>query len=143
LFRSGLDELYDQHLIIETTPGRYRLYDLFCEHVRVLVAADDQADRDAAAGRLLDYYLHTVLAAGRHFDPWASVYCWPLPGGAPAHVLELATLGQAVVWLEAERANLHVAVDDAVVCGRFWHAFAIPVAMSGFMATRGHWDQSI
>ena len=142
LSRSGLDELYDQHLIIETTPGRYRLHDLLREHARALAAADDQADRDAAAGRLLDYYLHTALAAGRHFDPRASAYRRPPPGGPPAHVPELATLGQAVAWLEAERANLHAAVDDAAARGRSRHAFAIPVAMSGFMATRGHWDQS-
>ena len=47
--RSSLDELYDQHLISETAPGRYRLHDLLREHARALAAGDDPADRDAAA----------------------------------------------------------------------------------------------
>ena len=57
--------LYDQHLITEPARGRYRLHDLLREHARALAAADDPADSDAAAGRLLDYYLHTALAASQ------------------------------------------------------------------------------
>jgi tetratricopeptide (TPR) repeat protein/transcriptional regulator with XRE-family HTH domain len=140
--RSSLDELYDQHLITETAPGRYRLHDLLREHARALAATDDPAERDAAAGRLLDYYLHTALAAGRHFDTWASTFRQQPPGSPPAHVPDLAPFGQSVAWLEAERANLHAAADYAANRGRSRHAFAIPVAISGFLDTRGHWDQS-
>ena len=43
--RRGLDELYDQHLIAEPAPGRYRLHDLLREHARALAAADDQAEQ--------------------------------------------------------------------------------------------------
>ena len=64
--RRCLDELYDQHLITEPAPGRYQLHDLLREHARALAAADDPAACDAAVGRLLDYYLHTALAAGQH-----------------------------------------------------------------------------
>ncbi len=39
--RRLLDELYDQHLIGEPAPGRYRLHDLLREHARTLAAADD------------------------------------------------------------------------------------------------------
>jgi transcriptional regulator with XRE-family HTH domain len=67
--RRQLDELYDQHLISEPALGRYQLHDLLREHARALAAADDQADRAAAAGRVLDYYMYTALAAGRHFAP--------------------------------------------------------------------------
>jgi tetratricopeptide (TPR) repeat protein/transcriptional regulator with XRE-family HTH domain len=140
--RRHLDELYDQHLITETAPGRYRLHDLLREHARALAAADDQADRDAAAGRLLDYYLHTALAAGRYFDPRASAYRRPSPGHPPPQAPDLSTYGHAAAWLEAERANLHAAVDYAATGGRSRHAIVIPAAMSGFLAVRGHWDQS-
>jgi tetratricopeptide (TPR) repeat protein/transcriptional regulator with XRE-family HTH domain len=140
--RSSLDELYDQHLITETAPGRYRLHDLLREHARALAAGDDQADSDAAAGRLLDYYLHTALAAGRHFDTWATTFRKQPPGRPPAHVPDLTAFGQSVIWLETERANLHAAADFAATQGRSRHALAIPIAMSGFLATRGHWDQS-
>jgi tetratricopeptide (TPR) repeat protein/transcriptional regulator with XRE-family HTH domain len=140
--RRQLDELYDQHLLTEPAPGRYQLHDLLREHARVLATADDQADHGAVAGRVLDYYLHTVLAAGRHFDPPASAYRQPPPGSPPAQAPDLSALGQAAAWLEAERANLHAAADYAATRGDSRHAIAIPAAMSGFLAVRGHWDQS-
>jgi tetratricopeptide (TPR) repeat protein len=140
--RRGLGELYDQHLLAEPAPGRYRLHDLLRQHARALATTDDQADRDAAAGRLLDYYLHTALAAGRHFANWASTGHRPPPGDPPAQVPDVSTLGRSVAWLEAERANLHAAADYAATRGRSRHAVAIPAAISGFLAARGHWDQS-
>jgi tetratricopeptide (TPR) repeat protein len=140
--RRQLDELYDQHLIAEPAPGRYQLHDLLREHARTLAATDDPAESDQAAGRLLDYYLHAALAAGRHYTPWASAYRRPLPSRPPAQAPGLSTLGQAALWLEAERANLHAAADYAASRACSPHAFAIPAAMSGFLAARGHWDQS-
>jgi tetratricopeptide (TPR) repeat protein/transcriptional regulator with XRE-family HTH domain len=138
-----LDELYDQHLITEPAPGRYRLHDLLREHASALATADDPADRDAATNRLLDYYLHAATAAGRHFASWASAYRRPPPGLGPDQAPDLSTLGQATNWLEAERANLNAAADYAVGHACFPHAFALPAAISGFLAARGHWDQSV
>jgi tetratricopeptide (TPR) repeat protein/transcriptional regulator with XRE-family HTH domain len=140
--RRGLDELYDHHLLAEPAPGRYQLHDLLREHARALAAGDDPAESDAAVGRLLDYYLHTALAAGRYFAPRASAYRRPLPGHPPAQAPDLSTLAQAAAWLEAERANLHAAADYAASRGRSRHAIVIPAAISGFLAARGHWDQS-
>jgi hypothetical protein len=48
----------------------------------ILAAADDPADRDAAAGRLLDYYLHTALTACGKLRPSLMIAIGPLP--APA-----------------------------------------------------------
>jgi tetratricopeptide (TPR) repeat protein len=140
--RRGLDDLYDQHLITEPAPGRYQLHDLLREHARTLAAADSPAESDAAAGRLLDYYLHTALAAGRLFAPLASIYHRPPPCQPPTAAPDLSALGQAGAWLEAERANLHVAADYAAGHAWFPHAFAIPAAISGFLAAGGHWDQA-
>ena len=138
----NLDELYDQHLIAEPAPGRYELHDLLREHARALAAADDPAETGAAAGRLLDYYLHTALAAGPHFTPRTSAYRRPSPSRRPPQAPDLSTLGQAAAWLEAERANLHAAAEYAARRACFPHATALPVAISGFLAARGHWDQS-
>jgi tetratricopeptide (TPR) repeat protein/transcriptional regulator with XRE-family HTH domain len=140
--RRQLDELYDQHLITEPALGRYQLHDLLREHARALAAVDEAAETDAATGRLLDYYLHTALAAGRYFAPRASAYGRGLPGNPPMQSPDLSTLGQSAAWLEAERANLHATADYAATGGHSWHAIAIPAAMSGFLAIRGHWDQS-
>ncbi len=140
--RRQLDELYDQHLLAEAAPGRYQMHDLLREHARVLAAADDPAQSDEAAGRLLDYYLHTALAAGQHFTLWPSAYRRSLPSRPPAQAPDLSSLKQAGAWLEAERANLHAAADYAAGHACFPHAFALPAAMSGFLIARGHWDQS-
>jgi tetratricopeptide (TPR) repeat protein/transcriptional regulator with XRE-family HTH domain len=140
--RRGLAGLYDQHLLSEPTPGRYQLHDLLREHARALAAADDPAESDEPVGRLLDYYLHTALAASQRITTQMT----PIPsvpaGRQPAFVPQLSTPQQAAAWLETERANLHAAVDCAAACGRFQHAVAIPAAMADFLDTRGHWDQA-
>ena len=140
--RRGLDELYDQHLVAEPAPGRYQLHDLLREHARALTAADDRAESDEAVGRLLDYYLHTALAADRRLASWASAARRAPPGHPPVQAPGLSTLGQAASWLEAERANLHAATDYAAAGGRPQHAIAIPAAIRGFLAVRGYGDQS-
>ena len=140
--RRHLEELYDQHLIGEPEPGRYQLHDLLREHARGL-AADDPADSDAATERLLDYYLHTALAADRLVPLWDTAYrprpvvSWP--GDAP----DLPTLAHAAGWLEAERPNLHAAADHAAATGRHLHAVHIPAAMGGFLRERGYWDEAV
>ena len=80
--RRHLEALYDQHLITEPARGRYRFHDLIREHARTLAAADDPAIRDAAATRLLDYYLHTARAAGQHFPSGTTAEA-PAPPGRP------------------------------------------------------------
>jgi len=140
--RHGLEGLYDQHLLAEPAPGRYQLHDLLREHARALAAAGNPADSGEATGRLLDYYLHTALIAGRYFTPWTGAYRRPPPARPPAQAPDVSAIGPAGAWLEAERANLHAAVDYAADHGRSLYATAIPAAMSGFLAARGHWDQS-
>jgi tetratricopeptide (TPR) repeat protein/transcriptional regulator with XRE-family HTH domain len=141
--RRHLGELYDQHLITEPAPGRYQLHDLLREHARALAAAGDPAGSGAAADRLLDYYLHTVLAADRHIPTWVHSHRrrpdvrWP--GDAP----DLSTVGRAAAWLEAERPNLRAAVGYAAGSGRHLHAMQIPAAMGSFLVARGHWDQAV
>ena len=61
----------------ETARGRYRFHDLIREHARALAAAGPPGERDAAAGRLLDYYLHTARAASQHLSS-------RIAAGAPA-----------------------------------------------------------
>jgi tetratricopeptide (TPR) repeat protein/transcriptional regulator with XRE-family HTH domain len=141
--RRGLEALYDQHLITEPARGRYRFHDLIREHARALADAEDPAARDAAATRLLDYYLHTARAAGGHFVSWTNADGPAPPGRPPASAPQVATFGQAAGWLEAERANLHAAAGYAAATGRPTYAVLIPGEMAGFLATRGYWDQGL
>ena len=141
--RRCLEGLYGQHLITEPAPGRYRLHDLLREHARALAAADDVGARDAATGRLLDYYLYTALAASQHFPAWTTAEGPEPPGHPPASAPPISTHRQAAAWLEAERANLHAAAGDAAASARPLYAMLIPAAMTGFLDARGHWDQAL
>ena len=142
--RRCLDELYDQHLLAEPAPGRYEPHDLLREHARVLAAADEPPDRDAAITRLLDYYAHAGLAAGEHFSKWERAHrVPPPPGHPPADTPDLSTFGTASAWLDAERGNMHAAAAYAAGHGRSAHAIAISAAISSFLSTRGHWDQCV
>jgi tetratricopeptide (TPR) repeat protein/transcriptional regulator with XRE-family HTH domain len=141
--RRHLQALYDQHLIGEPAPGRYRLHDLLREHARALAAADDPAAPAAATGRLLDYYLHTALAASKHIPaqnyPSRALPAAQLPDYGPP----MSTAGQASAWLETERANLHAATGYALAHDRPQPAMLIPAAMADFLWTRGYWDQAL
>jgi tetratricopeptide (TPR) repeat protein/transcriptional regulator with XRE-family HTH domain len=143
--RQHLEALYDQHLISEPTPGRYRLHDLIREHAQTMAATDDPATNESATSRLLDYYLHTALAASEqipspNWTPAATV----LPPAKPLDCAPLlSTQQQAAAWLENERANLHAAVSYAAASGWPIPAVLIPTAMANFLHVRGHWDQSI
>ena len=141
--RRLLDELYEQHLIGEPASGRYRLHDLLREHARALADGAGAADRDAATGRLLDYYLHTALASGQRLPSWDFDVGFMPPAQPPQCAPPLSTPGQAATWLEAERANLHAATAHAAASGRLQHAMLIPAAMHDFLFAEGHWDQQL
>ena len=140
--RRHLGELFDQHLLTEPAPGRYRLHDLLREHARALAAADNPGESAAAAGRLLDYYLYTALAAGRRIPAWTAVQGRPPPGQPPAYAPDLSTFQRAAAWLEAERPNLQAAADYAATSGRHLHAVQLPAALGDFLRAQGHWDQA-
>jgi tetratricopeptide (TPR) repeat protein/transcriptional regulator with XRE-family HTH domain len=141
--RRRLEALYGQHLITEPTRGRYRFHDLLREHARTLAAADDPAAREAATGRLLDYYLHTARAAGQHIPPWFTDEGPAPPGHPPASAPPVSTRRQAAAWLDAERANLHAAAGHAAASRRPLHAMLIPAAIEGFLNAWGYWDQGL
>jgi tetratricopeptide (TPR) repeat protein/transcriptional regulator with XRE-family HTH domain len=143
--RRGLEDLYDQHLLTEPEPGRYQLHDLLREHARALAANDNPAESDEAIGRLLDYYLHTALAASRHIvsTGWSPAVGSLPPARLPECAPPLSTPGQAATWLETERAGLHAAAAYAAASERPAYAILIPAAMASFLEARGHWDQAL
>ena len=141
--RRLLGELYDQHLVGEPAPGRYRLHDLLREHARALADDGDPADCDDATGRLLNYYLHTALAAAQRLPTWNFDPSFVPPARPPQCAPPLSAPGQAATWLETERANLHAATAHAAATGRLQHAMLIPAAMHLFLYAGGHWDQEL
>jgi hypothetical protein len=124
--RGHLGDLYDHHLLTEPERGRYQMHDPLREHARNLAARDPAAEQDAATGRLLDYYLHSVTVASRLIatrPPLAEPPVLCPPQEAP----RLRTADEAMAWLTAERANLHACADLAAARSLHVHAVGIPV----------------
>ena len=140
--RRFLAALYDQHLLSEPAHGRYSLHDLIREHARAAAAADPADECAAALDRLLDYYLHTAGAADG-LIPRGPARVPPITVARPAHAPEFSARESAVGWMEAERLNLHAAIDHSAVHERPGPAIALPAAMHGFLRGQGYWDQAV
>ena len=134
-----LEGLYDHYLLAETARGRYRFHELIREHARALAAAAPPGERDAAYGRLLDYYLDAARAADQHLSSRSA----PGPQVVPPPLPQIADRNDALAWLNAERLNLDAAAGYAAASGRLGHAAAIPAAMHEFLRSQGHWDQAV
>jgi len=142
--RRGLEDLYDQYLLTEATPGRYRPHDLIREHARALADRLDPADdRDAAVARLLDYYQHTAARANiliaRHTSPDPAAADQPAPAAVPV----LPDPDQALAWLRAERASLLACLDHATRAGQHPRVIALTAGLSGLLYRDGPWTDAI
>jgi len=139
-----LDALYDQHLIAEPARGRYRLHDLIREHARSKAADHPPAERDAAIGRLLDYYQHTaaiaeaVLARQSRTRPGSAALNSP-----PATVPDLPDRTRALSWARTERANLLACLDYATRTGLHARVVALTAAIATLLLRDGPWTDAI
>jgi tetratricopeptide (TPR) repeat protein/transcriptional regulator with XRE-family HTH domain len=141
--RRGLEALYDQYLLTEPAPGRYRLHDLIREHARALARRLDPAeDRDAALARLLDYYQQAATLSS------ARITVWTRPGPAAgrreaAAVPALDDMAQALAWVRAERASLLACLDYAAAAGWPARVVALAAGLSGLLRHDGPWAEAI
>jgi tetratricopeptide (TPR) repeat protein len=137
-----LDILFDHHLIDEPARVRYRFHDLVREYARTLAASDLPANREAAAGRLLNYYQRTSYIIDRYLARRTSAFT-PVPSViGVAYAPNVSSYQDAVAWMETERLNLQAAVEFAVEHTLWQYAIAIMVFMHGFIYSQGHWDQA-
>ena len=68
--RQGLSQLIRASLIAEHLPGRFAFHDLLRAYAAERAGAEDgEAQRRAAARRMLDHYLHTAYAAALVLNP--------------------------------------------------------------------------
>ncbi len=136
--RLGLEALYDQYLLTEPIPGRYRMHDLIREHARDLAARQDtEADRDQATARLLDYYQHTAARASALIMRQARPAPARAHGPAPAEVPALADGEQALAWARAERVGLLASLDHATCVGQHARVIALTIGIAGLLRRDG------
>ena len=136
--RRLLAELTRANLAAEHVPGRYALHDLLrayaAEQART---TDSQPDRAAAAGRVVDHYLHTARNGAALM--LASFGPIPLPPPSPGTAPERFTgHDQALAWFEAEYHVLLAAMALAVDWGLDNHAWQISLVMNPILAVQGH-----
>ncbi|MEO3885330.1 BTAD domain-containing putative transcriptional regulator [Nonomuraea sp. B5E05] len=124
------------HLLKETGPRRFAAHDLVVEYaVRLSLAEDPPQERHAAAHRLLDYYLRSVVRAAA-----AAGFEVPRLPGAPAGAgvtpTEFGGAAEAVGWFDAEWDNLAAAVSHAAEHGPRPYAWFLVEAMTGLLQHR-------
>jgi tetratricopeptide (TPR) repeat protein len=141
----GLVGLYDQHLIAETSHGRFRMHDLVSYYARQLAADDTPEASDQAVRRLLSYYLRVVrIASSTYLIRRNPLISETLGDASGRDVLpDLSTSNAAREWLDAERTNLFAATAHAAADGRTGFAVALPAAMHGYLRHQGQgqWEQ--
>jgi tetratricopeptide (TPR) repeat protein len=136
-----LAELTRAHLIGEHLPGRYAFHDLLrayaAEQAR---ATEDEEQRRAAAGRILDHYLYTAHSAAIRINPSRDPITLPAP--RPGVTLEhLPSHQRAMVTLQAEHQVLLAAITLADSSGFDVHAWQIPWALADFLHWWGRWHE--
>jgi tetratricopeptide (TPR) repeat protein len=136
--RRLLAELTRAHLAAEHVPGRYALHDLLRAYATDQArSTDSQPQRAAAAGRVLDHYLHTASgAAPMVLSSHGSI---PLDPPSPGTVPERFTgREQALAWFEAEYYVLLAAMTLGVDSGLDIPAWQISLVMHPMQAAHGH-----
>jgi tetratricopeptide (TPR) repeat protein/transcriptional regulator with XRE-family HTH domain len=142
--RRGLEALYDQYLLTEPAPGRYRMHDLIREHARVLAdRVDTDEERERATARLLDYYQHAAARAEALIARKARPGPAAADGAVPAAVPALADSEQALAWARAERASLLACLDHAAETGQHARVIALTAGLAGLLRLDGPWAEAI
>lgn len=137
--RRILDELIDKHLVDEVAPGRHHSHDLLRVYAAECAEDDEPAaERSAAVGRVLRWYLHSADAAGSMLTPHRL--------RAPIELLDIACppmsfddRNTAVAWCERERANLVAAVCQAMNVAEYSIAWQLAVTLWDFFQLRKYW----
>jgi tetratricopeptide (TPR) repeat protein/transcriptional regulator with XRE-family HTH domain len=142
--RRGLEALYDQYLLTEVSPGRYRMHDLIREHARALAdRLDPEDDRNQATARLLDYYQHAAARAdaliARQTRPGRDAAESAIQSAVP----HLPGSEQALAWARAERASLLACLDYAATSGQHARVTALTAALAALWRHDGPWAEAI
>jgi tetratricopeptide (TPR) repeat protein len=101
----AVEALQRAHLVT-VTAGRVGMHDLLRQYAAEHAAADDETQRSAALGRLLDHYVIAASAAMDTLFPHERHRRPDPPVRPELPVPDLSAPAAARAWLDAERANL-------------------------------------
>ncbi|MEJ3748475.1 BTAD domain-containing putative transcriptional regulator [Actinomycetes bacterium KLBMP 9797] len=141
--RQVLLQLHTVHLVQQRRAHRYELHDLVRWYAADLAARQDtEAERAAAVGRLLDWYLHAAVAADTRLLPHRQRhFVAPYePHEAPPAFADAAA---AMAWFEREFDCLRAVISWAGAHGWGGHAWRIVTAMTAFFERQIPWQDAI
>ncbi|HXT87774.1 MAG TPA: tetratricopeptide repeat protein [Trebonia sp.] len=137
--RKALAELTRAYLATEHAQSRFTFHDL----LRIYAAGqntsvDTEAERHAAARRMLDHYLHTGLAAIEWLYPDRAVIGPIAPDPPIVTAEELTSREDARAWCDAEQKVLPAIVTLAASRGFDTHAWQIPWVLTAYFNRQGY-----
>jgi DNA-binding SARP family transcriptional activator len=143
LASDALETLVDAHLLESTSPDRYKFHDLLRVYSAERAVADlASSARDAAMGRLLEWYMRTADAAAQVVSPYR--YNVPLAAAAADQPsLSFSTVEDALGWYDSERVNIVAATSQASQCGLHEIAWRLPAPLFSVFNRRGNWTDLI
>lgn len=139
----ALETLVDANLLESPAPDRYRFHDLLRFYATERAEQEEsEADRAAATGRLLRWYLATAEAVADTVAPRA--YRVPREtAGETYAALEVSTLDEALSWYEEERVNVVAATRQAASAGLDEVAWRLPPALYPVFDRRNNWADCV
>src|SRR5207248_10706324 len=136
--RHVLAELTRACLLTEDGGGRYSCHDLLRAFAADLLRGTVDGERAAATRRILDYLLHTTVAADRLLSPVRDpIVLTPAVAGVTTE--ELVGQDQALAWFAAEHPGLVAAVEQAAAAGFDRHAAQLAWGLTTFLDRQARW----
>ena len=136
---SQLEELVAANLLETDEPGRYRFHDLLRVYAAERADAEEPPEeRSDAVRRLLTWYLYSADASARILEPGYWHFSLEAPE-EPCRPKLFTTRAEALLWFEAERANLIPAIQQAVASCVPAIAWQLPAALTAFYHARSCW----
>ncbi|MFI0367927.1 BTAD domain-containing putative transcriptional regulator [Actinomadura sp. 1N219] len=141
---SALEDLLDENLLQQASPGRYRMHHLLRVHARRKAHEHETADeRDAAAGRVLAWYLRAAHSADLVVNTHDHRIPLEIPdAGAAGTVPAFGARAEALAWLDAEAENFPAVIKAAHEHGRHsvaWRLAAVLLTFFRLGRSRDDW----
>ncbi|WP_433260944.1 ATP-binding protein [Actinosynnema sp. CS-041913] len=135
--RKALATLEEASLVERRPHGRYAMHDLVRHYAATAATALPEHTRETALARVMDFHLHTALAADRLLNPHRRL-APPDPPADGVHPHPLPDAETAMAWLDAEHATLLATQRAAVALRRHHAVWHLAWALDTFHLRRGH-----
>lgn len=138
-----LEDLFNENLLQQLLPGRYRMHDLIRAYSHSLIQqVDTEDDRRHAVARVVGWYLYTARSAAQLLAPGLRpVELGAVP--APRDQLALSDYEQAMSWCDTERSMLVAAVSAADFYDLHTLTWRLACVLCTFYDLRKYWDDWI